>query len=106
MAAVVEARKGDEDDSDFGEEVADNSKSNIGRRIRRKLKEVVTIIKKGYDDAFQALPLPPKYRRWLKIIVSKLLKMGISYLQGSYAYRGVRRAALQRDQTFPKFPLI
>jgi hypothetical protein len=46
--------------------------------------------------------LPPRFRK----LALQTLLLGVNYLQGWLAWQGLQRAALEREQTLPKFPLF
>jgi hypothetical protein len=56
----------------------------------------------GEDESPTRRRFPP----WVKRIASRVLALGINYLQGWLAWQGVKRAALERDREMPKFPLF
>ena len=56
----------------------------------------------GEDETLERQRFPP----WVKKVASRVLALGINYLQGWLAWQGVKRAALERDREMPKFPLF
>ena len=44
--------------------------------------------------------------RWLKKIAGRALMLGVNYIQGWLVWQGVKRAAIERDRSMPKFPLF
>ena len=46
--------------------------------------------------------IPP----WLRRLGVRLLVIGVNYLQGWLAWQSVQRAALEREESLPKFPLF
>ena len=55
------------------------------------------------DDERAASKKPPK---WYEKLAARALVLGINYAQGLIAIEGLRRAAADRDQFMPKFPLF
>jgi len=54
------------------------------------------------DESSPRRRFPP----WVKKVASRILALGINYIQGWLAWQGVKRAALERDREMPKFPLF
>jgi hypothetical protein len=46
---------------------------------------------------------PPK---WYTKLAARALAVGVNYVQGTLALQALRRAAAERDQNMPKFPLF
>lgn len=57
------------------------------------------------DESFLEGP-KHKRRKWLKMVASKALMLGVNYFQGWLAWQGIKKAAAQRDKDMPKFPLF
>eukprot|EP00549_Striatella_unipunctata_P000776 CAMPEP_0118703662 /NCGR_PEP_ID=MMETSP0800-20121206/18708_1 /TAXON_ID=210618 ORGANISM="Striatella unipunctata, Strain CCMP2910" /NCGR_SAMPLE_ID=MMETSP0800 /ASSEMBLY_ACC=CAM_ASM_000638 /LENGTH=558 /DNA_ID=CAMNT_0006605273 /DNA_START=170 /DNA_END=1846 /DNA_ORIENTATION=+ len=47
-----------------------------------------------------------QYPKWMKKVGAQAIMLGFNYLQGWLAWQGVRRAAIERDKKYPKFPLF
>lgn len=61
------------------------------------------------DDDDEQTPVSlkrAKLKKWAKKLGSRLLMLGINYLQGWLAYQGIKRNALERERDLPKFPLF
>ena len=43
---------------------------------------------------------------WYKKLVARALMLGVNYGQGWLALQGIKRAARERDENLPKFPLF
>ena len=94
MMDATERRKDDQivasmltmdDDEDTGED-NDTDDKKLGGKRRRWLRRS-----------------PPK---WAKRIASRAIVFGVNYIQGWLAWQGIKRAAMERDRTQPKFPLF
>ena len=48
----------------------------------------------------------PKLPKWLERLAARAFVFGVNYIQGWLAWQGIKRAALERDRTQPKFPLF
>jgi len=58
------------------------------------------------DDDDNGMTQPPKRPKWYKKLAARALALGVNYLQGWLALQGLRKAALERDQLIPKFPIF
>mmetsp|Transcript_16355 Transcript_16355/g.30978 ORF Transcript_16355/g.30978 Transcript_16355/m.30978 type:complete len:703 (-) Transcript_16355:3832-5940(-) len=44
--------------------------------------------------------------KWYEKLAARALVFGVNYLQGWFAYQGIKKAAAERDRMMPKFPLF
>jgi len=44
--------------------------------------------------------------KWLEKLAARVVVFGVNYLQGWLAWQGIRKAAVDRDNLMPKFPLF
>ena len=62
------------------------------------------------DDELQIETVSSRRRKrivkWCKRLAARGLMFGINYLQGWLAYQGIKRTALERERSLPKFPLF
>ena len=49
---------------------------------------------------------PRRIPCWCKKLFARAVSLGINYIQGWLAWQGVKRAAIERDKSMPKFPLF
>ena len=58
------------------------------------------------DDGFGLDVAENKIPKWYKKLAARILVLGINYCQGLIVLHGLRKAAAERDQIMPKFPLF
>jgi hypothetical protein len=51
---------------------------------------------------FDRITVPP----WMIRLAPRILVLGVNYLQGWWAWQSVQRAALEREDAMPKFPIL
>jgi hypothetical protein len=49
---------------------------------------------------------PKRPAKWYEKLAARALVLSVNYLQGWLAWQGIKRAAIERDQNMPKFPLF
>ncbi|GMI53252.1 hypothetical protein ScalyP_jg5421 [Parmales sp. scaly parma] len=109
MEQIVSIADAANADADFDASLSDIEVSSSSEddanysRPRRELRKRLRRAKSRYNDSFKWMA--PKWERRSKLLVKNLVKIGINFVQGSFALRSLRKAADHRDKTFPKFPI-